>query len=100
MSALAGIEKFTIHKIIWNPSDHAPISVNFALNLVKNGCDVLASADLLSEPAVGQSQKAKKINSSHVDWYSFYSLIESDMDYYKYHIDSLNQSKSVNQLIT
>ena len=67
-TALSAIEQFKVHKVVWNPSDHFPISTTFKLNLVKNDCAIQVSCDLLSEPAGCTVEKAKKINSSKVNF--------------------------------
>ena len=80
------------------PSDHAPLSVSFKLNLVDGDFRKLASADLLSEPAGCELVKPKYINSSRVNWDTFYSLIETDFDSYKHKIEVFSVKKSLKSL--
>ena len=97
-TALSAIEQFKVHKVVWNPPDHFPISTTFKLNLVKNDCAIQVSCDLLSEPAGCTVEKAKKINSSKVNWESFQVLVESDLGTYENLVNSLEEGKHIETL--
>ena len=68
------------------------------MNITRNEYGVLASADLTSDLAQYGPRKAKKITAAHVNWENYYRLIESDLASYKDDIDSLNETKSLENL--
>ena len=98
MTALQSIKNFNIHKNLWNPSDHCPISVCFEMNVTRNEYGVLASEDLTSDLTQYGPRKSKKITSAQVNWENYYRLIESDLDSYRNDIDLLNETKSLENL--
>ena len=98
MTALNAIEEFKVHNVIWNPSDHTPISVTFKLTTIKSDFSSIASADLLTERTSVEQSKPKKIITSNVDWDKFSLLVESDLSSYKHKADMLSTNSSLSNL--
>ena len=98
MTALEAIKDFTVHDILWNPSDHKPISVSFELKLHKGEFGVAASNDISDESSYNRIVKPKKISSSNVNWDNYYRLIESDLPSYEAKVEQLRENKSLNTL--
>ena len=97
-AALDAIEEFKVHNVMWNPSDHTPLSVTFKLNTIKRDFSSIASADLLTERISVEQSKPKKIITSNVDWEKFTSLVENDYHSYKYKAEALNVENSLDNL--
>ena len=98
MAALEAINDFTVHDIMWNPSDHKPISVSFELKLRKGEFGVAASTDISDDSLYDRIAKAKKISSPHVNWDGYYNLIETDVSSYETKVDQLKEHKSLDTL--
>ena len=49
LTALGSVDNFLVHDIIWNPSDHKPISVSLKLDVLKSDYSVAASTDISDE---------------------------------------------------
>ena len=98
MAALEALQKFTVHDHLWNPSDHNPIAVSFELNVLKDDCSVLASADIADESTYENIKKPKKIYSSTVNWDSYNQLVESDLESYESKVEELTQTRSLKNL--
>ena len=98
MSALNAIEKFEVHNVVWNPSDHTPVSVTFKMSTIENDFSKFASADLLTERWSEKQLKPKKLFTSDIDWEKFSNLVASDFASYEDKAERLNVSKSLEDL--
>ena len=98
MAALNAIEQFKVHNVMWNPSDHTPVSVTVKLSTTKRDFCNIASADLLTERTSVEQSKPKKIITSDVDWEKFSSLVGKDYHSYKHKADALKAEKSLDNL--
>ena len=98
MVAIEAIEEFKIHDIIWNPSDHTPISITLKLNMLNSDYTKCASADILTERFNDQLLKPKKIVTSDVNWDGFQRLVESDSYSYQDKVDNLKSDPSLESL--
>ena len=88
MVAIEALQEFRIHDILWNPSDHTPISVTLKLCMSNADYTKTASADLLTERFNDQVSKPKKIIASDVNWDGFQTLVESDSHSYQDKVQS------------
>ena len=98
MTALQTITDFTVHDVLWNPSDHKPISVTLKLQSLKGEYGIQASHDISDESSYDNLRKAKKISSHKVNWDDYSSLIESDVLSYEHKVGQLKQQASVKTL--
>ena len=78
--ALDCIEKFTIHEISFNPSDHFPLVVNCNFSAGVEDHMPKAAADLLTDAAVKSYKPSKKIRSPDVNWENYVVLAQSEID--------------------
>ena len=98
IAGLDSLSAFEVHDIIWNPSDHAPISACIEMRFVNDSCSVHASKDILSEPIGNEFVKPRSIKSSHVDWGKYKLLIERDSTSYRRDIEALGTEKTLSNL--
>ena len=98
LTGLKVLEKFDIHDVIWNPSDHTPVSVSFRMDLLKDDFSVESSSDLLSEAGGQKILKPRKIQSSKVNWDNYKSLVESDMPSYHDRVNVLRDANTLEKL--
>ena len=65
---LDSVEKFIIHEISFNPSDHFPVTVTCNFSLGVNDYMSVAAADLLTDSCLPCLKRMKKIRPPEVDW--------------------------------
>ena len=97
-TALQAIQNFKIHKEVWNPSDHCPVSVTFELKVLKDMFGIVASDDLICDLNEECYKKPKKISTKSVNWDSYYRLVESDQQSYAKKVEELKEVKSLENL--
>ena len=94
------MQNFTVHNVLWNPSDHNPIAISFELNVLKDDCRTSASADIADESSYENVRKPKKIYANSVNWDRYNRLVESDLSSYENKVEKLNQTRSLSNLDT
>ena len=97
-SAMSAISKFTIQKIGWNPSDHAPVSVQCRMEFTKESIGLGASKDLLTERVDDFMARPRKINRRHVDWENYKTFVENDLDTLGNIVENLSNHTSIDNL--
>ena len=98
LSGLSSLLDFQIHRIGWNPSDHAPISVNIELDINDAHAAVAASHDILSGHCINEVRKAKRIKGSLIDWDAYRILVERDFESYSVDVQSLQEHVTLSKL--
>ena len=98
LAGLDGMDTFEIHNVIWNPSDHTPISTRVKMYFSDDDFNVRASKDILSEPGSNEFVKPRNIKASQVDWEKYKSLIERDSESYAINVEALSTEKSLSNL--
>ena len=93
LSSLNALENFEIHDVIWNPSDHTPVTVSFRMDLLKDDFSVQSSSDLLSEAGGQKTLKPRKIQSCKVNWDNYKSLVERDTPSYHDRFNALVEAR-------
>ena len=97
-SAISALKKFTIHKMGWNPSDHAPVSVQCAMEFTKESIGLNASKDLLTERVNESIVRPKRINRQDVDWNNYKTFVENDLDTLDNFVENLLNQASLENL--
>ena len=99
-SGLLSIQKFEIHQIGWNPSDHTPISTCVELDVTNHNLSVLASQDIVDDYNCGSMKKAKKIHHGLIDWNKYKTMTEHDYAHYNEQIQLLRNEKNLTNIDT
>ena len=86
---LCCIQRFRIHQIGWNPSDHTPVSIDLDLDVTDVHLAVAASHDILYDQSSDLVKKPRKIQQNVIDWERYKSLAESDYQHYENVIQQL-----------
>ena len=97
-SAISALNKFTIHKIGWNPSDHAPVSIQCTMELTKESIGLSAAKDLLTERVDDSIVRPRKINRSDVDWNNYKTFVGNDLDTLGDIVENLSNHASLDNL--
>ena len=97
-AAINSVNSFTVHDIIWNPSDHKPISISFKHRVMQVDHSSAASSDISDDSLYDRISKPKKISTANVNWGHYCELIGKDCESYKLDVDHLNSDKSLQSL--
>ena len=86
------VKNLVVHNTIWNPSDHTPVSIEVKVDVTNNNLAVMASSDILSQNALNDVKKAKKVGHKNIDWDAYKSLVENDFTFYEETVQLLQQN--------
>ena len=97
-SGITSVRSMEIHCVRWNPSDHKPVSVQADLDVTDVSLSLNASRDILSQPHIADTRKARKIKNELIDWDAYKTIVESDFKNYEGRVESLQLDQSIENI--